>query len=384
VVALLVALVVGVALVVLLWAQVGAARGGPDGYPQRIGYEGSPAELPDRPGALAATVRNNNFGMSVDLAVSPEGRLWRLGGGPNVPSPDGSLLLRTEPTPRSRPLVVHDLGTGQRLRVDGVADSRLLRFQLAPDEPVYWAADSTRALITVVEPPRLSRHRPMVLDARSGTLTAVRGGVPAGFRSADQPVTVHRVAGGGATGGIVATTTDLLSRRSQDLQLRLASPWLGDPDARLSASVSPDGTTLVLVQVPKGDYPDAVLRLFSMKDGHELPSRSIENWDGHCRTAWLGDDPVLPTKSQGRPAGSVLVAADDTRQLVAVHPRLQSFCVQWAGDALAEGPGWSLFGTRGGRWTWYWWLVLPVVAVPLAGVVLAWRRQRRARRSLVP
>jgi len=362
-------------------------RSGVDGYPQRIGYQRSPAPLPDRPGPLAATFYDNDFGNGFDVGVTSHGHLWKLPSGPNLLSPDGTLLLERQAKEHHARLMVHHLSDGTR-RVFGnifyadASHDRTARYTLSDRAPVRWAPEGSSVLASVGEHPHPSRLRPMVLDLASGALTAVGAGVPAGFRSATESVTVRKLGGARAPGGIVATTTDLGTGASKDVPLRLDHPWRGRPDAPLAASVSPDGATLLLVEVPRGAFPHATLRLFSLADGREQPTRHLSPLDrDDCPAGWLGDDPVLPTKAQGSPAGSVLVTADSARPLVAVHPRLQSFCVQWAGDALAAGPRWTLFGTWPYLWTWYWWELLLAAGVPVVGLVLLWRGRRRARRA---
>ena len=66
-----------------------------DGYPQRIDFERPSPALPDRPGPLAATLYDNDFGNGRELGVTSRGRLWELPHGINVLSPDGRKLLTT-------------------------------------------------------------------------------------------------------------------------------------------------------------------------------------------------------------------------------------------------------------------------------------------------
>ena len=117
--------------------------------------------------------------------------------------------------------------------------------------------------------------------------------------------------------------------------------------------------------------------MFSLVDGSELAPRSIRDWDG-CPPVWLGDDPVLPTKSPQ--AGSELVAAAGSRPLVAVHHRLQSSCLQLTADALEAGPHRALLGTWTYVWTWYWWQLLVAASFALlAAAWLVWRRRNTSR-----
>jgi hypothetical protein len=111
--------------------------------------------------------------------------------------------------------------------------------------------------------------------------------------------------------------------------------------------------------------------MFSLTDGTELAPRAVDHWDG-CQPTWLGNDPVLPTRTQA--ARSERVTADGSQSLVAVHHRLQSSCLQVTADALRAGPHRALFGTSTALWTWYWWQLL--LAASLALLTLAWRLAR--------
>ena len=357
-----------------------------DGYPQRIGFDRPSPRLPDRPGPLAATLYDNDFGNGRQLGVSPRGRLWELPAGINVLSPDGRFLLTGQGDGQLNQLVVHDLSTGDKRVLDDIGQSidmeepAATRYVLDPSGAVLWSPDGSAVLGSFAERGQRGRPRPAVLELASGDLTEVGGGEPAGFRSPSEVVTIRKLGDNSAEGGIVTTTTDLMSGDTSSLPLQLAGPWRGDPDGPLEASVSPDGTTLLLIEVAKGEFPDATLRLFSLTDGSELAPRSIHHWDS-CSPAWLGNDPVLPTETRGRggslAAGSELVTADASRPLVAVHYRLQSSCLQPTADALEAGPHRALFGTRTGLWTWYWWQLLLAGSLALAVPgVLIWRRRR--------
>jgi hypothetical protein len=352
-----------------------------DGYPQRIGFRRPSPTLPDRAGPLAATMFDNDFGGGRDLGVTSRGRLWELPAGINSLSPDGKHLFSGEPgRGYSSRLTVHDLTTGERRVFDDIGQSfdareaRRFRYLIDPSAVVDWSQDGSAVLTQVGQRPRRHRHEPMVLDLTTGTLTPVAGTDTAGFRSPSEAVTVSKVGGKNAKAGIVATTTDLETGASQDLSLELISPWRGDPDSRLVASVSPDGEILLLVEVADGAASHATLRLLSLADGSEDSSREIDNWDAGCALTWLGDDPVVPTKD--RVAGSSLVTATETRPLVAVHHRLQSSCLELTPAALEAGPHTALLGTWTYTWTWYW---QPVLAFSLALAGLAWLLRRRWR-----
>ena len=383
VVALLAAMVSGIAGVASLGSDAPTARSAPeplDGYPQRIGFQRPSPKLPDRPGPLAATMEDNNFGELRVLGVTSRGRLWELPGWVNALSQDGRLLLTAESSTGSGRLAVHDLSSGDRRVFDGIGRSFESQepHVLDPYAPVYWSQDGSAILSRFGDSPHPDRSKPSVLDVASGVLTALPGDQPAGFlQSPSEAVTVTLLVDNKAAEGIVVTTTDVETGKTHDLPLNLDGPWTGDPENNLGASVSPDGSTLLLVEVAEDGSSEDSLRLFSLTDGSELQSRNIRDWDG-CSPAWLDDDPVLPTKDQA--AGSALVTADGSRSLVAVHHRLQSSCLQLTAAALSAGPHRALFGTWTYLWTWYWWQLLLVGSLALfAFAWVLWRRQQRYR-----
>lgn len=350
------------------------------GYPQRIGFERPSDRLPDRPGPLAATLYDNDFGNGRNLGVTATGRLYELPGFTNVLSASGTLLL-TQPANRRHQLAVRDLSTGDRWVLDGVPS---WREGVGPR--AHWSQDEAAVLGSFTSAHRRRQHA-AVLDVTSGAITEIGTGKPAGFRSPSEPVTVHKVGGRGAAGGIVATTTDLDTGTTSDLPLRLASPWLGDPDAELVASVAPDGQTILLVEGADNRSSDTTVRMFSLVDGTERAPRSVRDWDG-CSPSWLGPDPVLPTTSQPRGSGSTrwagarLLTDDGATSLVAVHPRLQSTCLQLATDALEAGPRWAFFGTATALWAWYPLPVLiaaSLLSLVSLGLLMLLRRARRKR-----
>lgn len=393
VVVAMVVLLLGTAVVTGLWAVRGRAASVPsaraalapvDGYPQRIGFDRPSSRLPGRPGPLAATMFDNDFGGGRNLGVTPRGRLWELPVGISALSPDGRLLLSGEQEDGfSSRLSVHDLATGEVDVLDGVGqtfDSRERRrfsYVVDPFARVHWSQDASMVLTQVGARPDRTSPRPMVLDVRTGTLTRLAGSEAAGFRSPTKAVTLSRV-GVGTSDGLVVTTTDLGTGDSEDLSLRLASPWRDERTLPLEASVSPDGSTLLLVDGVAVDGPGATLRLFSLTDGAEGGTRQVDDWDaGRCALTWLGDDPVVPTR--GRTAGSALVTADHSRPLVAVHHRMQSSCLELTPAALRAGPHEALFGTSTATWTWYF---QPALALLLSLAGLCWLLGRRLWRTV--
>ena len=374
VVAVLVVLSLALAVLLALMWHGKASDPLRGGYPQRIGFDRPSEDLPARPGALAATLYDNDFGAGRALGVTSGGRLWELPGGGTALSPSGARLL-VLPWGESRRPFVQDLVTGDRSVLPAVVGHAGWGSRAA----VHWSPDETALLLTA-DPDRARHRRAVVVDLTTGTVRPVGDGAAAGYRSAGEVVSV-RVE---SDGGIVATTTDLGSGDADELALGLGTPWRGDPGAALVASVAPDGRTLLLVEVAPDQRPDATIRLFSLLDGHELPPRSVRDWDG-CAPGWVEDDPVLPTSSvvhgSSRAASAMRLTADGPERLVAVHPRLQSSCLQLTTAALEAGPRWSLFGTSTALWTWYWFPALVVLVTGVVAVVVLVRSAAGALRA---
>ncbi|MGD9961457.1 hypothetical protein [Nocardioides sp.] len=349
--------------------------GGVHSYPQRIGSASWSDRVPDTPGPIAAMVTDNNFGNAFTILVSSSGRTW---GAPYVSgtlSPDGTRLLTLPQSAGSDTLTVRDLVTGE-LRTYG--ESGASDFRAVGHTGVTWSPDGASVLVSARS--RGGKAGPMVLDLASGRATVLDGAWGVGFANATQVITLRRPGGRDHDLPPVLTTTDLRTGASSDLTLDLDEPWGAEESSSIDASISPDGRLLLLLEDPRDGQNATSLRFFSTEDGTELDSRSVEDWDAGCPTAWIGDDPVVPLKREGSPARSMLVTAEGARSIVAVHPRNQSFCVQWAADALAGGPHWALFGTSSQLWTWYWWQLGLVVAIPL--LLLGgyrWRRRRTPR-----
>lgn len=368
-----VALVAGSVLTVRQGAASDPETGG---YPQRIGFDRPSEPLPDRVDALAGTLFDNNYGGGRMLGVTSTGSLWELPAGADALSPSGTVLL-TQRWNRQRQLEVHDLTTGERRVLWGRSPWWSLGQPRA-----YWSPDENTVLGDFARTARPNRRHPALLDLATGALSPVGSGEPAGFRSASEVVTVRRLGGATAPDGIVAITTDLRSGTRTRLPLQLADPWRGDPGPELVASVAPDGQTLLLVEADSGRSTDSA-RMFSLSDGSELSSRTIRDWDG-CTPTWLGTDPVLPTTQQpggsgaARWAGAALLTESGSRSLVAVHPRLQSTCLQLTATALETGPRWALFGTSMAWWAWYWFPAAVVTALALVGSLLVvWTLRRQ-------
>lgn len=352
------------------YALIGKLRE-PDrgGYPQRIGFDRPSDRLPARPGPLAGTLVDNNFGAGRDLGITPTGRLYELPGSEPGLSPSGTVLVTRDWDSR-RHLEVHDLAAGTSRTVDDVSNH--VGFGAA-----RWSPDETRVL--VASPPvRPGRGGSAVVELATGRATAVAGGVPAGFASDSEVVTIE------PGRELVVTVTDLSDGEARAVSLALDSRWVGDPEMPLTAGVSPDGERLMVVERPRASS-EATVRVFALGDGRELASLPVRGWDG-CGPTWRGHDPVLPVRLEpgGGPrgwAGAVQVTTNGATSLVAVHPRLQSRCLVLTSDALEAGPRWALFGTSTSLVTWYAGPAALACAVVLAVVALVagWRRRRSGR-----
>ncbi|GGO75839.1 hypothetical protein [Nocardioides deserti] len=352
-----------------------------DGHPQRIGFVRPAPPLPDRPGPLAGTFYDNDFGNRRNLGLGPQGQVWALppGGEPSL-SPDGRLLLTATAGEPSGRWQLHDLVTGARkvfLRIAVSSDRQELRgapYRLG-SRGVRWSSDGRAVLALLGVRPRFGQDVPAVIDLGTGRVRLVADGAAAGFDRAGRAVTVQ--AGGTAASDQdwTATSTDVHTGAVERLVLRPHGPWRGLAEPQPGASVSPDGRTLLLVEAGLGSTPDVTVRRFSLDGGRELDAREVADWD-HCDPTWSGADPVVPTRTDT--AHSVLLGADGPRSLVAVHHRMQSFCLVLAADAVAAGPHTSFLGTRDALWTWYWReLLLGLTVAATAAVIVALRLLRR-------
>ncbi len=387
-------LVVVAALVLSMLPGVGTRLGGrwpgfPEaGYPQRIGFvRGAPA-LPGSPGALAAVVTDNNFGNTTYEVLDAAGRAWTVPSAvPPSLSPDGLLIASAPATMDEQRFVVQNVGdgrtiTGEEIRYvagdpgadDGppaVADAALLA--VADAALLDWSADS-RFLLLALQ----GRGQPAaVLDVDTARLTTVAGrGAPAGFLPNGAVVRVQ-VTGPEDSPVVRVSSTVPGGSVGPPVVLRPDEPW-DPPRGGLRWALSPTGELMVWDAAADGARR---LRWFSTQDGVEGRSATAE-LDSICAVGWRGDDPVFSTKTELEQAEALALGTDgELESLVAIHHRMQSFCVAFARDALEAGPTRMLWGTWDATWTWYWRpLLLVVLLLGGLGVWLATRR-RRARSS---
>ncbi len=347
-------------------------------YPQRFGHQGSFDDLPDAPGALAATFTNNNFGDSFTVLVSPTGETWGSVDRGAVLSPDGTLVLSSPFVALGMPadradgaLAVRNLVSGETRTLEAMRP-----YVLATSSPMIWSPDNSSVLVSGRIPRSGTGDVPLLLDVSTGEVRPLGTGVPVGFRSALEAVTLRQPGGPVATTPPTVVTTNIRTGDSTERVLPGSRP-IGALRA-VTTSLSPNGSTLLVISREEDRYSE--LRMFDLARGKELPPRQVRDWEGAgCATAWIGDDPVLPTKRLGSQARSILVTADGDKSLVALHPSNQSFCIQWAADAIAGGPQPALFGSWSAWWTWHWQQLAVGVGALLGGAYLVLRRRRLSR-----
>lgn len=338
------------------------------GYPQRLGFVRPAPALPEKPGPLAAVVRDNNFGNSIYLVAEQRGKLWDSGYTMTAPalSPDGTRLLGLldgdQPT-----MQLHDLTTGQVREFDVMPP---LRGNINLLEP-RWSPDGTLVLLTV---DRGRWEQTLLVDVRAGDVAILaRRALGAGWLSADEVVLVHPAT---KRHDLVALDVEVRSLRtgtSRRTSLVPEVPWGADTSISANVSLSPAGRLLVMEGGTK-QTPSPVALFFDPLTGRQLEAREVADATG-CTIAWRGEDPVVPTKRQGEPAGSVVVTSAGLRPLIAIHPRQQSFCITLAADAITGRPTPALFGTSGAWWTWYARPLGAVGLVLLGGALLVRRRR---------
>ncbi|MBV1853512.1 hypothetical protein [Catellatospora tritici] len=364
------------------------------GFPQRIEHQWWIGDLPDQPGPVAGLVEivdaeASSRGWHV---LSQHGHLWRLpsanGGAGDWPalSPDGRHLGYL--TAREGPYMLRDLVTGTALAVPSVsAGDTLLSspYWVSDQSPTFWSPDGTRLLLPGGE------RAPLTF---SGLIVGVDGsvrpashddlGFPAGWAGPDRVAWV-KVSGDRDTSEytMIATVTDLTGAPVHAATLRPAAGWRpGGNLNQWSPVVSPGGEELLVSDYLPGGGNQAEVHRFSLRDGTDLGTTTVDDVLTPCGVTWVGDVPAipldLPNMGDGN-ASTVLLEPGGPRRVVTADPGLGTGCLIWASDALAgEAHGWP-FGLSTAWWTW-WWREILVGAVALT--VLAWGYVRLCRRPV--
>ncbi|MEV4411149.1 hypothetical protein [Catellatospora sp. NPDC049609] len=345
---------------------------GVTGHPTRIEDPWLLDDLPDRPGPAAALLsvvgRDNAIGWRV---VAASGHSWRLsrhysaGGDRPTLSPDGRYLAyRTE---KGWPYVIHDLVEGRRIvfRHQPAPGQDGTSYLVSGESPTYWSPDGTRLLVPAFS--FEAQDGVLVLDVdgteRFTPAPGEAGGSPnaapwlsAGWADDRTPAWVRLSRTQDRAGReVTVQLTDLAGARVRSLALRPATPWQGDFPEQWTATVSPDGRELLVLDDVSGG---AVLaRRFAMADGAELGTGVRVDGSPRCGTSWVGSTPAIavavPNGSRGG-ASTALLEPAGPRRVVAVDPALDSRCLVWAADALAGEARRGLFGMDAWALTWRW------------------------------
>jgi hypothetical protein len=354
-------------------------------YPENVAMPFSPRTT-STPGVAALALPGSNGDSAGVWAVGPRG------GVAFVPvrdlGPSGPVLLPEEQHAALSPdghwlataSALRDLTTG---RVVGVAtDSGRDLGSPQPPVPPSWSPDSRRV---VYHPSADPASEGLVVDvATSSTVVVPAAGVGtalvvAGWRDAGTVVGVWR---NGADTYLVLTWTV----GDESWTNGATVTWPGaSSDAELRASVSPDGTQLLLVRrVEAGDGSATEGQVFDTRTGALVgipvdgvpaadvgwtPDSSLQ-WEGWgCRPAWRSGVPVVTD-------GSIrTMAPQPGDELVNLSSAFGADpCAAFAGDELQGRPvsnTAALWAERLRTWG------LPVIGLVAVGFVLWWWSRRR-------
>lgn len=370
--------------------------GGPGvtSYPQRIGHQWWVRDLPDRPGPAAAVIKVEGGGSW--NVVSPGGHRWRLptdgyvGTQPTI-SPNGRYVgyLSSD----DGPYVIHDLVTGQQTEFAeigaglGTIDTRYIFYDQSPS---FWSPDGSQISI-----PGKSRGTHgdgtatrLVLGV-DGSLTQVKAegdvrlGYAAGWASDDELVWVAERRADPADWDspveeIVARVTSLDGSVVESVPLSLSSPeQSAERLNQWGAVAQPGGSELLLVEGNQEmSYDDAVVRQFSLSDGSVTAGRVLVAGEAAvCGPGWTGERVTLPVHTDDSMT-TVMIDDGQPRSVVATEPGLQTYCIVWAGDALAGEANGGLFGMSTAWWTWWWREIIAGLTLIVIGMAVWWWRRR--------
>lgn len=347
---------------------------GPDGlptsFPARVAMPADPVRTA-APGVTALALPAERDGRRVVWTVGPTGAVHELvadssmldGGVPGVSqevslSPDGRRLAGSG--------AVQDLVSGRVTDVDLATTVPLT--EIGSVGRPWWSPDSRRVYL-----PREATTPPsagVVLDADSGAVSVVpapEGGpsvVQAGWRDASTLVAVWQT--GPDTRQVHTWTVgDEAWREGPSIT------WPGPTtDTESSAAVSPDGRSIVLLDLGVDDTsgPRTRARVFDLATGS--PEGSAADWAGWgCRPVWRAGRPVVTDDLAFRPVGG------DGGPLVRVSSELGTDgCPAAAGDSLRGSPAEDsalVWAERARTWGGLLGVLLAL------GVVVWWSGRRR-------
>lgn len=375
-----------------------------DGPVRLASYPGSIPKPPfasetSTPGTTAAILVGDS--PERPWVVSPTGQVRRLVLAPDAPvsvepapalSPDGLWLARGP--------VLTDLRTGTT--VPGTSGRSALERRWMPSEqPAFWSPDSSRVFVGAFN---------QGVPARSGVVVATDG-------STTEAPLVDGAVAPVVAGWLDDDTVLALQPAGSDPSLFHLYRWTvgdprwvrtgatvtwGDPGAPgLAASLSPDGTRLLLTQgevdLDTGEITGTLGMLFDTRTGRGLGQPGTDGslhpelygegfsfgWEGWgCHPAWKDG---LPVHTDGDVTGFVedpsarySGRSNSAFELVAVSSRYDGACVSFAGNELRGTPQvdpravWSERLVRWGPWV--------LLGLVVAGVGLRHRRRLRPSR----
>lgn len=386
-----VAILVAGALVPLR-APSAAVPGTPSGapltsYPEHVAMPLRPSET-TTPGLTALAVPGTRGTRSGAYAVGPDGAVAfvPLGGASDVfplgGRPGASLAVSADGRWLATTSALLDLVTGGRVGValDRSADP-VEQWRGAP----WWSPDSHRVLYPAVT--SLAGSEGLVVDVRGTTQVVPPAGVGdalllAGWKDDETVIGVWRR----SVDAFTVLTWRLGEPRWSDGATISWPGWQDDPQA--AASVSPDGSRLVLLRsvdrTESGVNPGTEAQVFDASTGAlvgfpvgDVPAPEVGwtqgsflSWDGFgCRLAWRTDVPVITD------GGVRLANGPASDELVSISSAFgQGICPSFAGNELQGEPVPNL----GAVWlervrAWG----LPLAVLVLVGLAVWWFGRRQ-------
>jgi hypothetical protein len=320
-------------------------------------------------------------------AVSETGHRWRLpmrrNGDDSYPtvSPDGRRIGYLADD--GGPYVIHDLVTGKRIEfaeVGGGVNMVHTRYFVSGQTPSFWSPDGTRLLLSGGLRPAVDNGA-LVLGVGGSVVHVPSGaGMAAGWVGVDRllwltwPVEQQDLNDPGAD--VVARVTRLDGEPIRTVTLRPSSPWQGTLMGQWTATASPDGTQILVLDA--GPFDTALVRRFSLADGTESADPvQVSRLAVPCGAGWAGSAPAIPVMDGTGNATTAVLKEGQVRPVAVVEPGLGSRCLVWAANALKGHARGGLLGMSTAWWTW-WWRELFALVLVASGVWMAvrWRRRR--------